>query len=154
MEIPTEKLKRGSYWATIIAAIIAILVFTVGLIQFSLTQSTQRETLRIQRESLEMDRQSKAVTLFNEYNKLQREISQEQIVSQETEFWYSNFSISLMESLFNLVGDDEGWRATIRWMVLVHKDSITKDGLDCDTFSPSFIEFVKITLKESVCVKE
>jgi len=51
-------------WASIAAAIIAIIAFRFGYRQFRATQEATRETLTMQRESLDLDRESKAIELF------------------------------------------------------------------------------------------
>lgn len=143
--IKTETLKRTSYIASIVAAMVAICAFLFGTYQFN-------ETQKLQRDSLELERQTKAVELFVRYNDLMREAAvRKPRENIEAIFWRHNLSIAIAESIWNLTSDDLGWESTVKGMLL-HQDQIKRiDDLDCATYNSSFVEFSKRALNHEVC---
>lgn len=137
-------------WATVIAAVVAVISFYYGYRQFRETQEATRQTLELQRvnlsmqkNSLELDRDFKAVELLVKYNDLMKEADSTQSSAKpESLFWLENSAFTIAESIFKLKSDDEGWRETVRWMLGNHKDFL-KGPLDCKTYDQEFVQFAR-----------
>jgi len=143
-------------WATIIAALVAVISFYYGYRQFRETQEATRQTLELQRvnlkmqkESLDLERDSKAVELLVKYNDLMREAYRSS-PKGEAVFWRDNNAILIAESVFKLTGEDKSWKATVGWLLNNHK-AFLKGGLECPTYDDEFIEFVNETMGCNVC---
>lgn len=145
-------------WATILAALVAVVSFYYGYRQFRQTQEATRETLNVQRtnldlqkKSLDLDRDFKAVELIVKYNDLMTEAdSSRSSTKVRSAFWRDNSALVIAESIFKLKGDDKGWRETVRWILENHTDFL-KDGIDCSTYDEEFIKFLNTVMKCDVC---
>ena len=140
---------RIAPWATIIAAVVAVVSFYYGYRQFRETQEATRQTLNLQRinlnmqrESLDLERDDKAVDLLVKYNDLMREAYSDRSSTKAAgAFWRDNGAIVIAESIFQLKAEDNGWRETVRWILENHSDFL-KGGLDCPTYDGKFVQFV------------
>jgi hypothetical protein len=158
-----------SNWATIAAALVAGLTFYFGYLQFRETQEATRQTLNLQREGLDLDRESKAVELFVKYNEMMAEpgpsppprpawaagaTQSPSPAKPGGEFsWQDNNALAIAEAIYKLRRDDEGWRATVGWMLSHHTDFLEKTGIDCGTYDEEFIELLKQQVPRVLCVK-
>jgi hypothetical protein len=136
----TELLERWSYIATIVASVVAIVTLCFGYWQFADTQHMQRETLQLERES-------KAIDLTLKFNELKGDGARK----SDRAWVQDNEATTIAESIFDLVGDDPGWRATVKWM-LEDEAQYTKDNhLGCDSFNPGFVAYAKTVLGSNIC---
>ena len=151
---PTRRthLERAANVATIVASLAATFALCLGYLQFHTTQELTRETLQLQLDALEHGRESKAIDLFLKFNEVQQGINNPAVsTSEEVKFWQQNLAITITESIYKLTENDQGWMATVAFMLREQRDFLEKHGLDCSTFLPSFIEFVNNELGEDVC---
>jgi hypothetical protein len=141
----TDRLQKASHWATIAASIVAVITFGLGYMQF-------RETQKATRETLHLERQTQAVDLFIKYNELMHNpLAVPTPTGTSNDFWQTNLAMSITEAIFNLAGDDPGWRNTVDWMLSQHTQFLQEQGLNCPTYNPKFIEFVEETTQADVC---
>jgi hypothetical protein len=133
--IKTEALERSSYIATIIAAIAAIGALGFGYWQFLDTQRAQRETLAL-------DREVKAIDLTLKFIDLKTDVATQAARADRRD----QQRLVIAESIFDLGGDNKGWRETAKWMVEEEAQYIKNYHLGCQSFNPKFIGFVKQTI--------
>ena len=142
MSVKTAALEQFSYIATISAAIAAIVALWLGYAQFADTQRAQRETLRLQGETLALDREAKAIDLTLKFVDLKTDEATQATRADRR----NQQGVVIAESIFDLAGDNEGWRETAKWMVEVEAQYIKTNHLGCQSFNPKFIEYVKKTI--------
>jgi hypothetical protein len=137
--VKTETLERASYVATISAAILAVIALVFGYWQFSDTQHAQRDTLQLEREA-------KAIELTLKFRELATAggMKTDRTAPDEQ-------AIVIAESIFDLVGDDPGWKATVRWMVEEETPYMKNHHLGCDSFNSGFIAYVKTISGPEIC---
>ena len=146
-KISTERLARGHHWASIISSIIAVAALGFGLFQFSKTQEKQREIL-------DFDREYKTISLFNEYNKTMKEASTkiDKDFPEMELWWVENIALLLAESIYKF--NYQGWSTTIEWMLLRHKEFISVNRLDCETYNSDFVKLARKVIQGPVCKNE
>ena len=138
--ITTGSLERASYMATIAAAVVAVVALVFGYVQFADTQRAQRETLSLEREAKAIDLTLKFVDLETMgAAKANRAALRDQQ------------AVVIAESIFNLSGDNEGWKETVKWMVEDEKEYIKANHLGCPSFSAQFIAYVKTIVGPDIC---
>jgi hypothetical protein len=144
--------KTISPWATVTAAIVAIVTLYFGYQQFRQTQEATRSTLNLQREALDLNRESKAVELFVKYNEIMsapRPVGKTD--GRANDFWRVNIALSMAESIFILRKEDKGWRETVAWMLSNHAEDLKKKGLNCPTLDAEFVQLVNQVMKKNIC---
>jgi uncharacterized protein HemX len=166
--VNSTRIQNAANLATVFAALVAAGAFYYGYRQFSATQRAtlealelqkqtlgqERDALEIQNQTLDEEREAQAVDLFLKYNELmEQSISGRRPVSAGARFWRENRALSILETIFKLRQDDDGWKATVASMLGNHEDAL-KDGLDCKTFNPDFVKLVSQKLNRDVCSHE
>jgi hypothetical protein len=136
----TEALERASYIATISAALVGIAALVFGYFQFADTQRAQRETLQLEREVKAIDLTLRFVDLETAGVKAKDRAS-----------FRDQQAVAIAESIFNLVGDDPGWKATVKWMVEAETKYIQTNLLGCESFNADFIGFTKTIAGQNIC---
>jgi hypothetical protein len=146
----STKLQNAANLAGVFAALVAAFAFYYGYQQFSETQKATLEALDLQKKTLNQESEAQAVDLFIKYNELmETSSSSPKSAKDDGKFWRDNRAVSIIETIFKLKGDDRGWRETAAWMLGNHADFL-KD-VNCPTYDPKFIDFVKQQLKRDVC---
>jgi hypothetical protein len=128
VSVKTEELERFSYIATIAAAIAAIVALWLGYRQFADTQALDRETKAIDLTLKFIDLKTDEATQATRADRR----NQQRVV--------------IAESIFDVAGDNEGWRETAKWMVEEEAQYIKTNHLGCQSFNGEFIEYVKKTI--------
>ena len=111
--------------------------------QFSVTNTARQEAVA-------RERQLKAVDLFIKYNELKLSGSERKMEAGEVESRRS-MSVALTESIFLIQGDDSGWRATLKGMILEEDGPQHQLSVDCATLDDSFEKFAKDSLGRNIC---
>ena len=146
----STKLQNAANLSTVIAALVAAFAFYYGYQQFSVTQKSTLEALDLQKKTLDSESEAQAVDLLIKYNELmETSSSNPKTAKGDGKFWRDNRAVSIIETIFRLKGDDEGWAATVAWMLGHHEDFL-KD-VNCPTYDPKFIDFVNRQFKRDVC---
>jgi hypothetical protein len=144
--------KRSANIATIVTSIVATIALISGYLQFRETQLLTRQTLSLQLSALQHEREAKAIDLFLKFNEIQQVIaSPSGKTKEEVLFWQQNIALTTTESVFRLMEGDAGWMATVAFMLQEQRDFLRKNGLQCPTFVPTFIEFATKEMGEDVC---
>lgn len=152
--------------ATTFASIVAIVALIIGYFQFVETQRATRETLdlqrralqeehnslNIQRETLGQELQSKAVDLFIEYNKLMKELSSNQKLNNDENFWQNNLAVGILERIFLLTKNDNEWKKGIKQLLLNHTEFLKKNYKEiCPTYNPEFRPLISEIIGKDLC---
>lgn len=143
--LKTETLERYSYIATIAASVVAIFAFGFGYYQFRDTQNAQRQNIELQNQTLSLDRESKAIDLTVKYLDLKTTGTSRPTRADRRD----QEAVVIAESIFDLAGENEGWKETAKWMVEEQADYIKANHLGCASFNRDFIEYVKQTVVDS-----
>jgi len=131
---------------------VASLALWFGYWQFRETQTLAQKTLTLQLDALEHDREAKAVDLFLKFNEVQHSIAvRRPKLKGEALFWQQNMALTITESVFKLMEDDEGWKATVKFMLREQTDFLKDPGMQCDTYLPAFVAFAKEVVGHDVC---
>jgi hypothetical protein len=121
---PAKWWKSSSFWghtATIVGTILGLVALGVGGLRFSQTQTLTRE--------------AKAVDLYVKYNEIMQGAEHKWGVASS---WSHNIGLTIAEAILILRPDDYAWRKTVKRMLGNHRDFVTKEKLDCGTFSDEF----------------
>jgi hypothetical protein len=138
--------------ATIVASVVATMALIFGYVPFHETQLLTRKAMELQVSALEHEREAKAIDLFLKFNEIQQAIaSPSRKTKGEVLFWQQNIALTTTESVFKLTQGDAGWMATVAFMLQEQRDFLKKNGLQCATFLPAFVEFVTKEMGEDVC---
>jgi hypothetical protein len=147
--IKTEAFERASYVATICAAGVAVLAFVLGGAQFIITQRDERETLAAQRETLHLEREKQAIDLTLKFIEGQATLARKNAAYMDER--RNQEEVAIAEAIFNIAGDDPGWKATVKWMIEDEAESIKSTHLGCESFSHKFITYVKGIVGPHIC---
>lgn len=146
-------MERVSDVATVVASLVAIVAFGVGLGQFSLTQQLARENLRLQAQALDDERESKAVELFLKFNELQQAVANKPLPPKgSAAFWNHNMLLGLTESVFRLTEGDRRWGETVEWMLSVQRPFLEGEPQGCATFADVFVRMMLRAAPDMRCV--
>ena len=145
-------MERAAHIATVIASIVAVVTFSVGLYQFTETQKLSRENLRLQAATLNHERESKAVELFLKFNELQKEVAAKPLPRKgDAAFWHYNMMLALTESVFKLTEGDSGWRETVAWMLETQRPFLESVPQGCRTFVEPFVAIMRTVAPKMQC---
>src|SRR5437868_4044224 len=111
--------------------------------QFSVTNAARQEAVA-------RERQLKAVDLFIKYNELKLNASERKMDAGEAEA-RRGMSVALTESIFLIEGDDSGWRATLKGMILEEDGPQHQLSVDCATLDDKFEKFAIASLGRNIC---
>lgn len=150
-ESKPTRLGGAANLATIAASFVAVFALGFGYYQFQATQVLTRQTLQLQKDALRHEQEAKAIDLFLKFNEVQQGMSPTRGKTKDALYWQQNIAMTITESVFKLTQGDAGWMATVEFMLREQVDFLTKDGLECDTFLPDFIELVKKVAEQDVC---
>ncbi len=145
IRMQTATLERGSYIATMVAAVITAFLLLLAAYQFRAAQQDARETLDLEREA-------KAVDLYVRYNDLMQDAAARKTArNPRGAEWRGNLVVLLAESIFRLRKADSGWVATVAGMLQTEDSIAVVNDLDCRTYDPAFVALAVSTLKHRVC---
>ena len=111
--------------------------------QFSVTNTARQEAVT-------RERQMKAVDLFIRYNELKLNAADRKMDAAEAES-RRGMSVALTESIFLLEGDDRGWRATLKGMIVEEDGPQRQLSVDCATLDDSFEKFAIESVGRNIC---
>jgi hypothetical protein len=144
--------ERAARLATTVAALVAIIAFGLGYLQFKETQVATRQTLNLQSDMLRHERETKAIELFIKFNELQRELAGKALPKKsEALFWQYNMLLALTESVFRLTQGDQGWYETVRWMLKTQRSFLESTPQGCRTFNTTFVQVMREEAPRMVC---
>lgn len=146
-----EKLARGAYVATIVAAVVAILTLCSGFVVFQRSTALQQEV--------------SAIGLFRDYIGVQAQLAETMIGLEPFEapcasdaknlsdfkIWKCSYGLFVGESIFTLCGGDETWLGTVKSIILHHAGFIRNAGLPCKEYDKAFIDLVKEVVPNFKC---
>lgn len=130
-------MKKLESVSVVIASLVAVVTFLVGLWQFDQTQ-------KLARDNLANEREMKAVELFVKFNDLQEKFSASAHVTPEVEYWRGNSMVAITESISNLTRGKSGWDFTVNWMIDVLAPFLLKNPPKCETYSDDFASLLKM----------
>lgn len=108
----------------------------------------------MQRKLQAVDIEFKAVALFHKYNELRSDLASVPKNNIEAFYWNNNLQISLIETLFSLVDESEGWGAAVNYMIRDNREFILEHKFDCDPYNKLFIERISQTLGKKICLEK
>jgi hypothetical protein len=129
-------------------SLVAQLTSVAGLV-FAGYQFKVSDTAR--RESVTRERQMKSVDLFIKYNELKLAGSARQTMDAGEAESRRSMSIALTESIFMLEGDDSGWRATVKGMLVEEDGPQHQLSVDCATIDGKFGKFASESVGRNIC---
>ncbi len=103
------------------------------------------------REAVTRERQMKAVDIFIKFNELRLNGSARPAADAVEAEARRNMSIALTESLFLLEGQDSGWRATVKGMLVEEDGPRHQLSVDCATIDANFATFAAESVGRKIC---
>jgi hypothetical protein len=147
-----ENMERAASIATVVAAVVAIVTFAVGVYQFTDTQQLARKNLELQAATLNQERESKAIELFLKFNELEKEVATKPMPKKgDASFWQYNMMLTLTESVFRFTEGDDGWQETVDWMLETQRPFLEGTPQGCRTFAASFLVLMKTIIPKMQC---
>lgn len=132
-----KALEVANIVSSVATAVVAALALSFSVWQFN-------EGQKLAQENLDSEREAKAVELFIKFNEMKEEMESKSTASSAgVDFWRENSLLGITESLYNLTQGNDKWESTIDWMLGMQKDFLQKRGVNCNTYSSEFIEFLK-----------
>jgi hypothetical protein len=125
---------------TAVGVIVSAIAIVMGSSQFQKSQAAADE--------------SRAVDLFIKYEEVMKERDASGAsYNSPSNRWRGYLAIGIAEAIFKLQKGEKGWTKTVRGMVADHKEFLTTQGLDCDTFIVDFVELVNEVVETNVCAE-
>lgn len=132
-----KALEVANIVSSVATAVVAALALSFSVWQFN-------EGQKLAQENLDSEREAKAVELFIKFNEMKEEMESKSTAGPAgVDFWRENSLLGITESLYNLTQGNDKWESTIDWMLGMQKDFLQERGVNCNTYSSEFIEFLK-----------
>jgi hypothetical protein len=137
-----NKIGKGADIATILTGAIAIIALVVSIYTWYETTNIQKRTA--------------AFTYWQTY--LQLALANPEFASgivndadpkeKQKYDWFASNALGAAEAVYGLQEGDEGWKATIKTLIRIHRKHLESPAFERQHYAPSFLTLVDETLKE------